>query len=96
MLDACAQKIDREPLLLNRIADNASRISSAPIREEWKSLLKLPRADLRVVLLERSERGSQLRQNAPFFGILTEDERMRFFPPTMRRLDPAEVLRRTH
>jgi hypothetical protein len=95
MLESCAQKIDREPSLLIRIADNASRIANPRIRREWLSLVKMPWPELRIRLLETSERGKQMRQNAPFYGILKEDERLGFFPPTVPRLDPDEVLRRT-
>ena len=95
MLEACAEKIDRDPSLLDRIADNASRIANDRIRNEWISLVSLPWPELRSTLLERDERGNQLRQNAPFHGILTEDERMSFFPPNVPRLDPNDVLRRT-
>ncbi len=95
MLEACAQKIDRDPSLLDRVADNSSRIANQRIRQEWLSLVNMPWPELRSVLLDPSERGKQLRQNAPFGGILTEDERMSFFPPSVPRLDPHEVLRRT-
>lgn len=95
MLEACAYKIDRDPTLLTTVRENVSRLADGRIKSEWTALLTLSWAELRPLLLERSQQGDQLRQNAPFGGILSEDERMNFFPPGVPRLDPQEVLRRT-
>jgi len=95
MLEACSLKIDRDPSLLAKAHENTKRIANPRIKKEWIALLHLPWAELRALLLERSESGNRLRQNAPFGGILTEEERMSFFPAHVARLDPKDVLRRT-
>ena len=95
MLDACALKIDRDPALLAKVRENVSRIADERIKKDWAPLVALPWLELRQLLLERSQNGDQLRQNAPFGGILTKDERMSLFPSNVPKLDAEEVLRRT-
>lgn len=55
----------------------------------------MPWPALRELLLDRSPDGNQLRQNAPLAGILNESERWSYFPASVPRLDPDEVLRRS-
>jgi len=95
IIAACAFKIDRDASLLALARSNASRIADARIRAQWLTLLEKPWPALRETLLDRSSSGDQLRQNAPFGGILSETERMSYFPLSVPRLDPDEVLRRT-
>jgi len=79
LVHACVKKIDRNPGLLDRVAGSVTRIPNPQIRSQWTSLLRLPWSELRVRLLDGSEWGSELRQNAPFGGILTNAERRRIF-----------------
>ena len=95
MVEACAGKIDSDVSLLTLVRRNKSRIADERFKAQWFSLLERPWPALRELLLNRSCVGDQLRQNAPFGGILTEAERMSFFPASVPRLEPDEVLRRT-
>lgn len=49
------------------------------LHNEWARILLGDWPSIRAVLLDDSERGAQLRQNSPFCGILTPQERWRFF-----------------
>ena len=95
MVEACVEKIDQDVSLLALVRSNISRIPDERIKAKWVSLLEKPWPALRELLLDQSPSGNQLRQNAPLGGILTEIERMSFYPASVPRLDPDEVLRRT-
>lgn len=43
--------------------------------EVWRSLLEGPLEDVVAALIDRSEQGYELRQNMPFTGVLSDDER---------------------
>lgn len=43
--------------------------------DEWEKLLSDPTENLLTALTSRSPRGRDLRQNSPFAGVLSEDER---------------------
>jgi excisionase family DNA binding protein len=43
--------------------------------DEWEKLLNGPTENLLTALTSRSPRGRDLRQNSPFAGMLSEDER---------------------
>lgn len=43
--------------------------------KEWMTLLELPWEEIRRILLEDSEESRRLRQNDPFCGILSPQER---------------------
>ncbi len=45
--------------------------------DEWERLLDGPVEDLLAALTSRSPRGRDLRQNSPFAGVLSEEERER-------------------
>ena len=79
MIEAWVVKFGLNPSLERRVAENATRIADARIRDEWQSLLGTPWPQLRERLRDKSERGNELRQNAPFYGILTDAERVSFF-----------------
>lgn len=49
------------------------------LHEEWATLLAGEWPTIRAALLDESEHGAQLRQNSPFCGILTPQERWAFF-----------------
>jgi len=73
------QKIDIEPKLLEIARDNLTRVTNRRVRIEWESFLSRPWIEVRVLLLEDSERERSLRQNAPFGRILSNEERMSYF-----------------
>ena len=79
LVSACVEKIERTPTLLDRAHDAVRRQPDPRIKAEWQALLAMDWADLKGRLLEASERGDQLRQNAPFGGILSNAERMTAF-----------------
>jgi hypothetical protein len=86
MIRLCVEKIEADRRLLARVWDNAERIADPRIRNEWRKLQSLPWAELKAKLLAETPDGDQLRQNAPFGGLLTNRERLRFFRPD---LEPA-------
>ncbi|HPC57429.1 MAG TPA: hypothetical protein PK689_00365 [Kiritimatiellia bacterium] len=47
--------------------------------EDWAEILQQGWPVIRAALLDPSERGVQLRQNSPFCGILTAQERWAFY-----------------
>jgi hypothetical protein len=46
---------------------------------EWIDILSRPWGEIRKVLLDPSEEGNRLRQNSPFCGVLSNQERWRIF-----------------
>jgi hypothetical protein len=79
MVRRCVEKIDADRMLLAQVAANVGRIADPRIRSDWLRLLELPWPELRERLLAATEAGSQLRQNAPLGGLLTNAERLKFF-----------------
>jgi hypothetical protein len=77
LIEACVEKIEITPWLLERARAQANRYSNPALRREWHQLLDLPWANLRGVLLEQSEQGDRIRQSAPFGGFLSNEERIR-------------------
>ena len=71
---AVAEKIDGQPTLLNQVK---VWLAGRPEEclSEWRELLELPWNQVRQALLDESETGHQRRQNSPFVGILTPQER---------------------
>jgi hypothetical protein len=49
--------------------------SASRLHQEWAILLSGDWPSIRTALLDESERGADLRQNNPFCGILTPQER---------------------
>jgi excisionase family DNA binding protein len=62
---------------LERMRASATRGSARIWLEEWARLLDGPLPDLLSALTSVSPRSRELRQNTPFAGVLTEDERQR-------------------
>ena len=62
-------------------AVNARWVADAPtsLHVRWRALLAEDWPTIRAALLDPSEDGAQLRQNNPFCGILTPQERWAFF-----------------
>lgn len=50
-----------------------------PAYAEWKEILSEDWKDIRGVLLDETEDGRRLRQNSPFCGVLTPEERIHIF-----------------
>lgn len=79
-LVACGvAKIDRDPGLLEQVRAAVARQPNLSIRAEWSALLELPWSTLRDRLLDPSDAGQALRQNAPLGSLLTPAERMAIF-----------------
>jgi excisionase family DNA binding protein len=62
---------------LRRLKTTHPRGVAAQRLEEWERLLDGPIDKLLEVMTSRSERGTELRQNSPFAGVLSERERGR-------------------
>lgn len=74
------EKIDADPKRLGlkrarTICDKWYQNSPLKAYAEWKQLLSGNWETIRPLLLEESEYGKRLRQNSPFCGILTPEER---------------------
>jgi hypothetical protein len=75
-----AEKVRAEPALLDKARGNMRRwqgtnASPSPALAEWEQILGGPVNQVLMLLVERSERATRLRQSSPFGGILTEAER---------------------
>ena len=53
--------------------------SNSPVHQEWCDILARPWEEVRRVLLDESEEGTRLRQNSPFCGVLTAQERWQIY-----------------
>lgn len=76
---AVAEKVDRNPELLDQVRCWAAKHNTSAYRE-WQIILSEPWAQIRKVLLQDNEEGRRLRQSSPFVGVLTPQERWKFFP----------------
>jgi hypothetical protein len=81
MVRLCVEKIEADKRLLTRVWENAGRIADPRIRKEWMGFRTVPWAEFKAKLLADGPEGDQFRQNAPFGGLLSNRERMRFFRP---------------
>lgn len=76
LAQAIADRIDANPALLAQAHDNMTRwdyrVRGA---REWRQIMKRPWTEVRRIFLEDSEKGRELRQSAPFAGILPEGKR---------------------
>jgi hypothetical protein len=76
-----AQKISRDPHLLDRARANLERWSAKstdPLPKylhEWQEILKRPWPEIAEIITSMTEEGTRLRSSSPFAGILTADER---------------------
>ena len=77
LVEAAVRKIDADPALLQKMKENVARWTDSPRQELWRRRLDTDWRLLRVRLLAKTEQGAALRQDAPFGGILTPDERRR-------------------
>jgi hypothetical protein len=80
-----AQKIQREPELLNVARKNLTRWRSrwgddVPAwYREWCDILRRPWPEIAAIITEPSEEGARLRQSTPFAGVLSADVRKRIY-----------------
>lgn len=80
-----AQKIEREPELLNVARNNLTRWRSrwdddVPAwYREWCDILQRPWPEIAAIITEPSEEGARLRQSSPFAGVLSADVRKRIY-----------------
>jgi hypothetical protein len=78
-----------EKLEQNGIADGLQKarkvnahwraMSSSTLHDEWANILRGSWDTVRQALLDESETGDELRQNNPFCGILSNQERWAIF-----------------
>jgi hypothetical protein len=75
LVEVSIQKIDANPALVERLAQNVARWPNQRLQVEWHRRLRQPWPALRAELLAETEQGAALRQDAPLGGILTGAER---------------------
>jgi len=78
--EVVAKKLSHNPHLLDVAKENlrrwqAATTSSSPALSEWEAILAGPVGTIALILVERSENATRLRQSSPFAGVLTEAER---------------------
>ncbi len=83
MVREIVARIDADPA--RRGFEHAKRVcqrwvasGNVPARE-WMTILALPWAEVREVLLDESDRGQRLRQSDPFCGVLSPQERWEIY-----------------
>lgn len=80
---AVAGKLVADPQgVLEKARDNLARLQrshgqSNPWLAEWRTLLEGPVTDVLDALTSPTPRARELRQNSPFAGVLSEEERQR-------------------
>ena len=89
LVEASIQKIDANPALRQRLAQNVSRWPSPRLQKQWELRLQQPWTKLRAQLLADSDEGAALRQDAPLAGILSPVERTRIMREFSRDARPA-------
>jgi len=76
-----AQKITRDPTLLNQARANLERwiVKSGdrqpPYLREWQQILERPLPEIAELITSMSEDATRLRSSSPFAGVLTASER---------------------
>lgn len=80
-----AQKISRDPQLLDKAKENLNRWSakstgprSRSLRE-WDEILDRPWPDIAALITDMSEEATRLRSSSPFVGILSPAEREQIY-----------------
>jgi hypothetical protein len=77
---AIAEKLRTDPTLLKIAGDNLDRWSTPGSRSQrywdaWRDNLNRPLSDILDLIVEESERMTELRQSTPFAGVLEPAER---------------------
>jgi hypothetical protein len=76
-----AQKISRDPDLLNKARENLERWlakTKGPkprYLREWRQILERPWPAIAELITSMSEEANRLRSSSPFAGVLTQEER---------------------
>jgi hypothetical protein len=76
-----AQKITRDPELLNKAKANLERWSAKSkgpqpqYLREWQQILERPWPEIAELITSMSEDATRLRSSSPFAGVLTASER---------------------
>jgi hypothetical protein len=76
-----AQKISRDPELLNKAKANLERWNAKSedpkprYLREWKQILERPWPEIAELITSMSEDATRLRSSSPFAGVLAADER---------------------
>ena len=76
-----AQKITRDPKLLDKAKANLERWSAKSgdpqpqYLREWQQILERPWPEIAELITSMSENATRLRSSSPFAGVLTADER---------------------
>ena len=76
-----AQKITRDPTLLNKAKANLERWSAKydeprpRYLREWQEILERPWPEIMEIITSMSEDATRLRSSSPFAGVLTAEER---------------------
>lgn len=89
LVEASIRKIDADPTLRQKLAQNVSRWPSPRLQKQWQVRLQQPWAKLRAQLLADSDEGAALRQDAPLAGILSPTERTRIMREFSHDARPA-------
>jgi hypothetical protein len=89
LVEASIQKIEADPSLRSRLAQNVSRWPNSRLRVQWQQRLRQPWTMLRAQLLADSDEGAALRQDAPLAGILASTERARIMREFSHDARPA-------
>lgn len=71
---AIVDRIEQDPSRLHDVRRWDAR-HSVPGIVDWQVILERPRPEIRAALLDPTEEGQRRRQNTPFVGILTPQER---------------------
>ena len=80
-----AQKISRDPKLLDKARANLERWSArskGPLPQylhEWQEILERSWPEIAEIITSMSEDATRLRSSSPFAGILTADERKKIY-----------------
>jgi excisionase family DNA binding protein len=76
---------------LARMRQSSSRGAARIWIDEWAHLIEGSLPELLAALTSRSPRSRELRQNTPFAGVLSEEERLSVLAnlPTARKTEPA-------
>ncbi len=92
---ATVEKLRRHPGLLSAVRRNIESICRAnpSLQEklrEWEMLLDQGPEKLFTAMLDESERGQEFRKSSPIAGVLTNEERWRYFRSFKAELDRRE------
>ena len=84
LAQAIVEIIDRDPLhaglqKARMTCQHWSLASPSPAVSEWAAILEQDWPKVRMILLDPGEEGRRLRQNSPFCGILSPQERWAIF-----------------